>query len=166
MTQIKLGEQTVDLCGELPAVGSQAPDFLLTDNDLTNMTLKDFEGKRLVLNIFPSLNTPVCSASAHKFNEIASEMDNTTVLCISKDLAFNQKQFCLANNLNNVTFLSDMRNESFANDYGILHMNGKFQGLLARCVVIIDTNGAVSYTQLVEQTGHEPDYDDVLNALT
>ena len=165
MTQIKLGEQTVDLCGELPAVGSQAPDFLLTDNDLTNMTLKDFEGKRLVLNIFPSLNTPVCSASAHKFNEIASEMDNTTVLCISKDLAFNQKQFCLANNLNNVTFLSDMRNESFANDYGILHMNGKFQGLLARCVVIIDTNGTVSYTQLVEQTGHEPDYDDVLNAL-
>lgn len=166
MTQIKLGEQTVDLCGELPAVGSQAPDFLLTDNDLTNMTLKDFEGKRLVLNIFPSLNTPVCSASAHKFNEIASEMDNTTVLCISKDLAFSQKQFCLANDLNNVTFLSDMRNESFANDYGILHMNGKFQGLLARCVVIIDTNGTVSYTQLVEQTGHEPDYDDVLNALT
>ena len=166
MTQIKLGEQTVDLCGELPAVGSQAPDFLLTDNDLTNMTLKDFEGKRLVLNIFPSLNTPVCSASAHKFNEIASEMDNTTVLCISKDLAFNQKQFCLANDLNNVTFLSDMRNESFANDYGILHMNGKFQGLLARCVVIVDTNGTVSYTQLVEQTGHEPDYDDVLNALT
>ena len=166
MTQIKLGEQTVDLCGELPAVGSQAPDFLLTDNNLTNMTLKDFEGKRLVLNIFPSLNTPVCSASAHKFNEIASEMDNTTVLCISKDLAFNQKQFCLANDLNNVTFLSDMRNESFANDYGILHMNGKFQGLLARCVVIIDTNGTVSYTQLVEQTGHEPDYDDVLNALT
>ena len=166
MTQIKLVEHTVDLCGELPAVGSQAPDFLLTDNDLTNMTLKDFEGKRLVLNIFPSLNTPVCSASAHKFNEIASEMDNTTVLCISKDLAFNQKQFCLANDLNNVTFLSDMRNESFANDYGILHMNGKFQGLLARCVVIIDTNGTVSYTQLVEQTGHEPDYDDVLNALT
>ena len=166
MTQIKLGEQTVDLCGELPAVGSQAPDFLLADNNLVNLTLKDFEGKRLVLNIFPSLNTPVCSASAHKFNEIASEMDNTTVLCISKDLAFNQKQFCLANNLNNVTFLSDMRNESFANYYGMLHMNGKFQGLLARCVVIIDTNGTVSYTQLVEQTGHEPDYDDVLNALT
>ena len=166
MTQIKLGEQTVDLCGELPAVGSQAPDFLLTDNDLTNMTLKDFEGKRLVLNIFPSLNTPVCSASAHKFNEIASEMDNTTVLCISRDLAFNQKQFCLANDLSNVTFLSDMRNESFANDYGILHVNGKFQGLLARCVLIIDADGTIRYTQLVEQTGNEPDYDDVLNALT
>ena len=166
MTQIKLGEQTVDLCGELPAVGSQAPDFLLTDNDLTNMTLKDFEGKRLVLNIFPSLNTPVCSASTHKFNELASEMENTTVLCISRDLAFNQKQFCLANDLNNVTFLSDMRNESFANDYGILHVNGKFQGLLARCVLIIDADGTIRYTQLVEQTGNEPDYDDVLNALT
>ena len=166
MTQIKLGEQTVDLCGELPAVGSQAPAFLLADNDLVNLTLKDFEGKRLVLNIFPSLNTPVCSASTHKFNELASEMENTTVLCISRDLAFNQKQFCLANDLNNVTFLSDMRNESFANDYGILHVNGKFQGLLARCVLIIDADGTIRYTQLVEQTGNEPDYDDVLNALT
>ena len=166
MTQIKLGEQTVDLCGELPAVGSQAPDFLLADNDLVNLTLKDFEGKRLVLNIFPSLNTPVCSASTHKFNELASEMENTTVLCISRDLAFNQKQFCLANDLSNITFLSDMRNESFANDYGILHVNGKFQGLLARCVLIIDADGTIRYTQLVEQTGNEPDYDDVLNALT
>ena len=166
MTQIKLGEQIVNLSGELPAVGSQAPDFLLADNDLANMTLKDFEGKRLVLNIFPSLNTPVCSASAHKFNELASQMDNTVVLCISRDLAFNQKQFCVTNNLDNVTFLSDMRNESFANDYGILHVNGKFQGLLARCVLIIDADGTIRYTQLVEQTGNEPDYDDVLNALT
>ena len=166
MTQIKLGEQIVDLSGKLPSVGSKAPDFLLADNDLANMTLKDFEGKRLVLNIFPSLNTPVCSASTHKFNELASEMDNTTILCISRDLAFNQKQFCLANDLSNITFLSDMRNESFANDYGILHVNGKFQGLLARCVLIIDADGTICYTQLVEQTGNEPDYDDVLNALT
>ena len=166
MTQIKLGEQIVNLSGELPAVGSQAPDFLLADNDLANMTLKDFEGKRLVLNIFPSLNTPVCSASAHKFNELASQMDNTVVLCISRDLAFNQKQFCVTNNLDNVTFLSDMRNDSFSSDYGILHLNGKFQGLLARCVVVINVDGTIAYTQLVEQPGHEPDYDDVLNALT
>ena len=166
MIQIKLGEQIVNLSGELPAVGSQAPDFLLADNDLANMTLKDFEGKRLVLNIFPSLNTPVCSASAHKFNELASQMDNTVVLCISRDLAFNQKQFCVTNNLDNVTFLSDMRNDSFSSDYGILHLNGKFQGLLARCVVVINVDGTIAYTQLVEQTGHEPDYDDVLNALT
>ena len=151
MTQIKLGEQIVNLSGELPAVGSQAPDFLLADNDLANMTLKDFEGKRLVLNIFPSLNTPVCSASAHKFNELASQMDNTVVLCISRDLAFNQKQFCVTNNLDNVTFLSDMRNDSFSSDYGILHLNGKFQGLLARCVVVINVDGTIAYTQLVEQ---------------
>ena len=166
MIQIKLGDQTVDLSGQLPTVGSQAPDFLLADNELVNMTLKDFEGKRLVLNIFPSLNTPVCSASAHKFNELASQMDNTTVICISKDLAFNQKQFCIANNLENVLFLSDMRNDAFANDYGILHLNGKFQGLLARAVVIINSDGTIGYTQLIKQTGHEPDYDAVLDALT
>ena len=166
MTQIKLGDQVVDLSGTLPAVGSKAPDFLLANNDLVNMTLKDFEGKRLVLNIFPSLATPVCSASAHKFNELASDMDNTVVICISRDLAFSQKQFCNSNNLDNVLFLSDMRNHDFAKNYGILHTNGKFQGLLARSVVIINTDGTIGYTQLLDQTGHEPDYDDVLNALT
>ena len=94
MTQIKLGDQVVDLSGSLPAVSSKAPDFFLANNDLVNMTLRDFEGKRLVLNIFPSLATPVCSAAAHKFNELASDMDNTMVICISRDLAFSQKQFC------------------------------------------------------------------------
>ena len=166
MTQIKLGDQVVDLSGSLPTINSKAPDFLLANNDLVNMTLKDFEGKRLVLNIFPSLATPVCSASAHKFNELASDMDNTVVICISRDLAFSQKQFCIANNLDNVLFLSDMRNHHFAKNYGILHTNGKFQGLLARSVVIINTDGTIGYTQLLDQTGHEPDYDDVLNALT
>lgn len=166
MTQIKLGDQVVDLSGSLPTINSKAPDFLLANNDLVNMTLKDFEGKRLVLNIFPSLATPVCSASAHKFNELASDMDNTVVICISRDLAFSQKQFCIANNLDNVLFLSDMRNHDFAKNYGILHTNGKFQGLLARSVVIINTDGTIGYTQLLDQTGHEPDYDDVLNALT
>ena len=166
MTQIKLGDQVVDLSGSLPTVNSKAPDFLLANNDLVNMTLKDFEGKRLVLNIFPSLATPVCSASAHKFNELASDMDNTEVICISRDLAFSQKQFCIANNLDNVLFLSDMRNHDFAKNYCILHTNGKFQGLLARSVVIINTDGTIGYTQLLDQTGHEPDYDDVLNALT
>ena len=166
MTQIKLGDQVVDLSGTLPAVGSKAPEFLLANNDLVNMTLKDFEGKRLVLNIFPSLATPVCSAAAHKFNELASDMDNTEVICISRDLAFSQKQFCTSNNLDNVLFLSDMRNHDFAKNYGILHTNGKFQGLLARSVVIINIDGTIGYTQLLDQTGHEPDYDDVLNALT
>lgn len=165
MTQIKLGDQVVDLSGTMPSVGSKAPDFLLANNDLVNMTLKDFEGKRLVLNIFPSLATPVCSASAHKFNELASGMNNTVVICISKDLAFSQKQFCSINNLDNLLFLSDMRNHDFANDYGILHMNGKFQGLLARSVVVINTDATIGYTQLVDQTGHEPNYDKVLDVL-
>jgi thiol peroxidase len=165
MTQIKLGDQVVDLSGTMPSVGSKAPDFLLANNDLVNMTLKDFEGKRLILNIFPSLATPVCSASAHKFNELASGMNNTVVICISKDLAFSQKQFCSINNLDNLLFLSDMRNHDFANDYGILHMNGKFQGLLARSVVVINTDATIGYTQLVDQTGHEPNYDKVLDML-
>ena len=165
MTQIKLGDQVVDLSGTMPSVGSKAPDFLLANNDLVNMTLKDFEGKRLVLNIFPSLATPVCSASAHKFNELASDMNNTIVICISKDLAFSQKQFCSINNLDNVLFLSDMRNHDFANDYGILHIKGKFPGLLARSVVVINTDTTIGYTQLVDQTGHEPNYDKVLDVL-
>ena len=165
MTQIKLGDQVVDLSGIMPSIGSKAPDFLLANNDLVNMTLKDFEGKRLVLNIFPSLATPVCSASAHKFNELAGDMNNTVVICISRDLAFSQKQFCTINNLENVLFLSDMRSEDFANDYGILHTNGKFQGLLARSIVIVNTDKTVGYTQLVDQTGHEPNYDEVLDAL-
>jgi thiol peroxidase len=165
MTQIKLGDQVVDLSGTMPSVGSKAPDFLLANNDLVNMTLKDFEGKRLILNIFHSLATPVCSASAHKFNELASGMNNTVVICISKDLAFSQKQFCSINNLDNLLFLSDMRNHDFANDYGILHMNGKFQGLLARSVVVINTDATIGYTQLVDQTGHEPNYDKVLDVL-
>ena len=165
MTQIKLGDQVVDLSGTMPSVGSKAPDFLLANNDLVNMTLKDFEGKQLILNIFPSLATPVCSASAHKFNELASGMNNTVVICISKDLAFSQKQFCSINNLDNLLFLSDMRNHDFANDYGILHINGKFQGLLARSVVVINTDKTVGYIQLVDQTGHEPNYDEVLDAL-
>ena len=165
MTQIKLGDQVVDLSGKMPSVGSKAPDFLLANKDFVNMTLKDFEGKRLVLNIFPSLATPVCSASAHKFNELAGDMNNTVVICISRDLAFSQKQFCTINNLDNVLFLSDMRSEDFANDYGILHTNGKFQGLLARSIVIVNTDKTVGYTQLVDQTGHEPNYDEVLDAL-
>tara|TARA_Y100000385_G_scaffold12352_1_gene12666 strand:+ start:236 stop:736 length:501 start_codon:yes stop_codon:yes gene_type:complete len=166
MTQIKLGDQVVNLSGKLPSVGSNAPDFCLANIDLVNTSLKDFEGKRIVLNIFPSLATPVCSASAHKFNELASEMKNTIVICVSKDLAFSQKEFCSVNSLNNILFLSDMRNNNFGNDYGILHSNGKFEGLLARSVIIISDNGSVEYTQLVNQTGDEPNYDEVLNALT
>ena len=116
MTKIKLGDFEVTLNGQLPSVGSQLPDFLLADENLSNMTLNDFKGKKLVLNIFPSMNTPVCSASVVKFNQLASSFENTVVLCISRDLAFGHKQFCINNNIENVVFLSDMRSENFANN--------------------------------------------------
>jgi thiol peroxidase len=166
MTKIKLGDFEVTLNGELPSVGSQLPDFLLADENLSNVTLNDFKGKRLVLNIFPSMNTPVCSASVVKFNQLASSFENTVVLCISKDLAFGHKEFCINNNIENVVFLSDMRNDNFANNLGILHTNGKFQGLLARSVIVVESDNNISYTELVPQTGQEPDYDKVVEILT
>ena len=166
MTKIKLGDFEVTLNGELPSVGSQLPDFLLADENLSNVTLNDFKGKRLVLNIFPSMNTPVCSASVVKFNQLASSFENTVVLCISKDLAFGHKEFCINNNIENVVFLSDMRNDNFANNLGILHTNGKFQGLLARSVIVVESDNNISYTELVPQTGQEPDYDKVVEVLT
>ena len=167
MAQVKLGDFIVDLSGDLPAVGTDAPDFLLVQGKtLKNVSLEDFRGKQLILNIFPTLNTPVCSSAAHKFNKIASDLDDTIVLCISRDLAWNQEQFCISNSLDNAVFLSDMRNENFANDYGVLHTNGKFQGLLARSVIVTDSDHKIIHTQLVDQTGHEPDYDKVVEALT
>ena len=166
MAKVKLGEFEVTLNGDLPSVGSQLPDFLLADGDLQNVGLEQFKGKRLVLNIFPSMSTPVCSAAAVKFNALASQFENTVILCISRDLGFSHKNFCIDHNINDVVFLSDMRNEDFANNFGILHTNGKFQGLLARSVIVTDFNHEIVYTQLVEQTGIEPDYDKVVELLT
>ena len=166
MTKVKLGDFEVTLNGELPQVGSQLPNFLLADGDLKNVDLENFKGKKLVLNIFPSMNTPVCSAAAVRFNSLASTFENTVVLCISRDLAFGHKQFCINHDLNDIVFLSDMRNEDFANDYGVLHTNGKFQGLLARSVIVTDSDHNIIHTQLVDQTGHEPDYDKVVELFT
>ncbi len=166
MTKVKLGDFEVTLNGELPQVGTQLPNFLLADGDLKNVDLENFKGKKLVLNIFPSMNTPVCSAAAVRFNALASSFKDTVVLCISRDLGFSHKQFCINHNINDVVFLSDMRNEDFANDYGVLHTNGKFQGLLARSVVVTDSNHRIIHIQLVDQTGHEPDYDKVVEVLT
>ena len=166
MTKVKLGDFEVTLNGELPQVGSQLPNFLLADSDLSNVNLEHFKGKKLVLNIFPSMNTPVCSAAAVRFNSLASTFENTVVLCIWRDLAFGHKQFCINHDLNDIVFLSDMRNEDFANDYGVLHTNGKFQGLLARSVIVTDSDHNIIHTQLVDQTGHEPDYDKVVELFT
>jgi len=166
MANVKLGDFEVTLNGDLPEIGSQLPNFLLADGELNNVDLAHFKGKRLVLNIFPSMNTPVCSAAAVKFNSLASSFDNTIILCISRDLAFGHKQFCINHDINDVVFLSDMRNEDFADNFGVLHTNGKFQGLLARSVIVTDTEHKIIHSELVEQTGHEPDYDKVVEALT
>ena len=166
MANVKLGDFEVTLNGNLPDIGSQLPNFLLADGELNNVDLAHFKGKRLVLNIFPSMNTPVCSAAAVKFNSLASSLDNTIILCISRDLAFGHKQFCINHDINDVVFLSDMRNEDFADNFGVLHTNGKFQGLLARSVIVTDTEHKIIHSELVEQTGHEPDYDKVVEALT
>ncbi len=144
--------------GELPAVGAKAPDFKLVAGDLSDATLADFAGKKKILNIVPSLDTPVCAASARHFNEDASVLDNTVVLVISADLPFAQGRFCTTEGLENVTTLSMMRDRNFAKDYGVLLVDGPLAGICARAVVVLDENDTVVYTQLVDEITTEPNY--------
>jgi thiol peroxidase len=165
MAQTKLGENTVNTSGNLPESGSQAPDFILTGNDLKDITLSQFAGKKVVLNIFPSIDTGVCAASVREFNKRASGLKNTVVLCVSKDLPFAMKRFCGAEGINNVITASDFRNRGFAKAYGVEMVDGALAGLLARAVVVIDEQGQIKYTQLVPVIGQEPDYNAALAAL-
>lgn len=165
MAQTKLGDNTVNTSGNLPEKGSNAPDFTLTGNDLKDVALSQFAGKKVVLNIFPSIDTGVCAASVREFNKRASDLKDTVVLCISKDLPFAMKRFCGAEGINNVITASDFRNRGFAKAYGVEMVDGALAGLLARAVVVIDEQGKVKYTQLVPAIGQEPDYDAALAAL-
>ncbi len=165
MATVTLGGNLVKTSGELPKVGSKAPDFKLVKGDLSITTLSDFAGSQLVLNIFPSIETAVCSASVRKFNELASNLTNTKVLCISRDLPFSQTRFCGAEGLKNVINLSDFNTGDFGKNYGLLILDGIFAGLLSRSVVIIDENGIVSYTEQVPEISNEPNYDNALAAL-
>jgi thiol peroxidase len=151
--------------GDVPAVGSRAPDFVLTDKSLQNMTLKSFAGKRKVLNIVPSLDTPTCQTSTRKFNEKAGSLKNTVVLVVSADLPFAQKRFCEAEGLKNVIPLSLMRSRNFAKDYGVLIQDGVLEGITARAVVVIDENDKVIHSQLVPVIANEPDYEAALAVL-
>ncbi len=151
--------------GNLPSVGSVAPDFTLVKNDLSDLKLSDLKGKRVVLNIFPSVDTGVCATSVRRFNKDAANIDNSVVLCISRDLPFAQGRFCGAEGIENVTMLSDFRNDDFVNAYGILLVDGPLKGLHARSVVVIDENGKVAYNQLVNDIVEEPDYEAALNVL-
>ena len=159
MATVTFKEIPVKTNGDLPVVGSQAPDFTLVGGGLNEIHLSDYKGKRVVLNIFPSLDTGTCAASVRKFNKWVSEKENTVVICVSKDLPFAQSRFCGAEGLDNVITASDFRYHSFATDYGVLLVDGPLQGLMARSVVAIDEQGKVVYTELVSEIVNEPSYD-------
>jgi len=165
MAQVTFKGKAVNTVGELPKIGSQAPDFLLTKTDLSDITLKDVAGKRVVLNIFPSVDTSVCAMSVRRFNAEISKVDNAVVLCISRDLPFAHARFCGAEGLDNVVSVSELRNLDFGKSYGMRIVDGPLAGLLARAVVILDVNGKVLYTQLVPEITEEPDYDAAMNIL-
>lgn len=163
-TMITLGGNTIHTVGKLPAVGSEAKDFTLTADDLTEKTLADYKGKYIIMNIFPSVNTGVCSKSVRQFNEDAAGINNTTILCISKDLPFAQKQFCGAEGIDHVVMLSDFRND-FGNSYGVQITDGPMKGLLSRAVVVVDPQGKIVYEQQVPEIGQEPDYSAAIAAV-
>lgn len=152
------------LAGKMPEVGEKAPSFTLTAQDLSDVTLEDFKGRRLVLNIFPSLDTDVCAASVRRFNVMASELENTSVLCVSADLPFAASRFCVANGIENVSTGSCFRS-SFGKDYGMEIADGPLRKLLARAVVVIDEEGKVIGTSLRGQITDEPDYEYVMSIL-
>lgn len=163
MAQITLHGNAINTVGELPAVGSPAPAFTLTGTDLGALSSEQFRGKPVLLNIFPSIDTPVCAASVRAFNERAAA-GGASVLCVSNDLPFAQKRFCGAENIENVATASAFR-DSFGADFGITIADGPMAGLLGRAVVVIGADGNVAYTQLVPEVAEEPDYDAALAAL-
>lgn len=162
---VKFKGSPVRLCGEFISEGAEAPDFALVRGDLSEITLKSLAGKRVVLNIFPSLDTGVCAASVRRFNKIAAEMPDTVVLAISKDLPFAHQRFCTTEGIENVVTASDFRKSDFDADYGVLMSDGPLAGLLARAVVVIGRNGKVAYTELVPEITQEPDYEKAVEAL-
>lgn len=165
MAQTKLGEQQANTNGNLPEVNSTAPDFILTSTDMKEMRLRDYAGKNVVLNIFPSIDTNVCASSVREFNKRAAALPGTVVLNIAKDLPFAMKRFCAAEGINNVYLASDFRGLGFSKVYGVELVDTAFAGLLARAIVVIDTQGKIKYTELVPQIGQEPDYDAAIKAL-
>lgn len=165
MAKITFGGNPATTIGELPEIGTKAPDFKLTATDLSDKTLSDFSGSRLVLNIFPSIGTGVCAQSVRTFNEKASGLEKTKVLCISKDLPFALTNFCGAEGLDNVITLSDYKTGNFGVSYGVTLKDSAFEALLSRSVVVLDSDGSVLYTEQVPETGDEPNYEAALNAL-
>ena len=165
MAKITLKGNECNTCGELPSVGSPAPTFSLIGADLSEQSISSFDGKNVVLSIFPSLDTPVCATSIRQFNQKAAALDNTVVVNVSKDLPFAFKRFCESEGIENVVNLSAFR-ASFGNDYGIEITDGPLQGLFGRAIVVINDSGEVVYTELVPEIAEEPNYDAALSAVT
>ncbi len=165
MAQITLKGNPINTNGNLPEVGSSASDFTLTKLDLSAATLADFKGKKVILNIFPSVDTGTCATSVRTFNKSAASLENTTVMCISQDLPFAQARFCGAEGIENVVMASGFRNPEFAENYGVKIVDGPLNTLCARSIVVLDENGIVKHTELVPETVDEPNYEAALAAL-
>ena len=164
-TKITLRGNPVTVDGDLPAAGSKAPDFKLTSAALADVSLKDFAGKRKVLNIYPSIDTPTCATSTRKFNEAAGDLPNTVVLCVSGDLPFAAKRFCELEGLKNVAHLSTFRHPEFLKAWGVAMADGPLAGLTARAVVVLDENDKVIHAEMVPEIAQEPNYAAALKSL-
>jgi thioredoxin-dependent peroxiredoxin len=166
MAEVSVGGNSVPTNGELPAVGSQAPAFTVTKDDMSDVSLGDYAGKRVVLSLFPSIDTPTCAQALRTFNQRAVALDNTVVLNVSADLPFAMKRFCAAEGIDNVEVGSTFRHPETLSNYGVALAAGPVAGLSARAVVVIDSDGSVLHSQLVPQLGDEPDYDAAIAALS
>ena len=165
MTTITLNGSPLQTTGSLPQIGVHAPDFTVTKTDLGEIHLKDYVGKKIILNIFPSLDTPTCAKAMKQFNVIAQQLPTTLILCISADLPFAQKRFCVAEHLDNVQCVSTFRHPDFGKHYGVTILDQPLQGLLSRAVVALDETGHVIYTEQVKEIANEPDYKALLKAV-
>jgi thiol peroxidase len=165
MAKITLGGNPINTFGELPKVGEKAPDFQLIKNDLSITSIADFKGSKVVLNIFPSIDTGTCATSVRQFNESASQLENTKVLCVSRDLPFAQTRFCATEGLENVVNLSDFKDGSFGKTYGLEIVDSVLAGLHSRVVIVLDENGIIKYTEQVPEIANEPNYKNALAAL-
>lgn len=165
MAKINLKGNEINTIGNLPKIGQISPNFTLTKTDLSDVSLSAYKGKKVILNIFPSLDTAICAMSVRRFNTEADKLDNTVVLCISRDLPFAHKKFCATEGLENVISLSEMRNDEFSIKYGVKIIDGPMAGLIARTVFILDENSVIKYKELVPEIAQEPDYEKALEEL-
>lgn len=166
MAKITLGGTETNTIGDLPVVGSAAPDFTLVGKDMQEKTLASYHGQKVILNIYPSIDTGVCAMSTKKFNQEASKLENTRIVCVSKDLPFALKRYCDAEGIDNLDNLTNFRDGgSFGKNYGVEIFDGAFKGLNARAIVVVNEQGTVLYTELVPEVGQEPDYEKALAAI-